>query len=74
MLNYLILVCFASCEPFRLDSVALFVFFQPLGFPSSETFPLDALGIPIFLPGCFDFNVDVNSIYSADKSTNYIVT
>ena len=52
ILNYVILFCFGSSEPFTLDSVHILV----------------------LLPRSFDFNADVNSMYSADKSTNYIFT
>ena len=52
ILNYVILFCFGSSEPFTLDP----------------------LRILVFLPRSFDFNTDVNSMYSADKSTNDIFT
>ena len=41
---------------------------------SSEPLALDPLCILVFLPRSFDFNADVNSMYSADKSTNDIFT
>ena len=43
-------------------------------FASSEPLALDPLRILVFLPRCFDCNADVNSMYSADKSTNDIFT
>ena len=43
-------------------------------FGSSEPLTLDSVHILVLLPCCFDFNADVNSMYSADKSTNDIFT
>ena len=74
MLNYVILLCFPSSEPFTLDSVRILVFVALFCFASSEPLALHPLRILVFLPWSFDFNEDVNSRYSADKSTNYIFT
>ena len=74
ILNYVILFCFGSSEPFTLDSVHILVFLPHFCFASSEPLALDPLRILVFLPRSFDFNADVNSMYSADRSTNYIFT
>ena len=74
ILNYVILFCFGSSEPFTLDSVRILVLLPLLCFSSSEPLPLDPVHILVFLPCSFDFNTDVNSMYSADKSTNDIFT
>ena len=74
MLNYVILFCFPSSEPFTLDSVRILVFVPLFSFAWSEPLALHPLRILVFLPRSFDFNEDVNSRYSADKSTNYIFT
>ena len=73
-LNYVILFCFASSEPFTLHSVHILVLLPLFCFASSEPLALDPLRILVFLPRSFDFNADVNSMYSADKSTNDIFT
>ena len=74
ILNYVILFCFGSSEPLTLDSVRILVLFPLFCFASSEPLALDPLRILVFLPRCFDFNADVNSMYSADKSTNNIIS
>ena len=74
ILNYVILFCFGSSEPLTLDSVRILVLLPLFCFASSEPLALDPLCILVFLPHCFDFNADVNSMYSADKSTNDIFT
>ena len=74
ILNYVILFCFGSSEPLTLDSVRILVLLALFCFASSEPLALDPLRILVVLPGCFDFNVDVNSMYSADKSRNNIFT
>ena len=74
ILNYVILFCFGSSEPLTLDSVHILVLLPLFHFASSEALALDPLCILVFLPRCFDFNADVNSMYSADKSTNNIIT
>ena len=74
ILNYVILFCFGSSEPLTLDSVHILVLLPLFCFASSEPLALDPLHILVFLPCSFDFNADVNSMYSADKSTNDIFT
>ena len=74
ILNYVILFCFGSSEPLTLDSVHILVLLPLFCFASSEPLALDPLRILVFSPCSFDFNADVNSMYSADKSTNYIFT
>ena len=74
ILNYVILFCFGSSEPLTLHSVRILVLLPLFCFASSEPLALDPLCILVFLPCSFDFNADVNSMYSADKSTNDIFT
>ena len=74
ILNYVILFCFGSSEPFTLDSVHILVLLPLFCFALSEPLALDPLRILVFLPRSFDFNADVNSMHSADKSTNNIFT
>ena len=74
ILNDVILFCFGSSEPLTLDSVRILVLLPLFSFASSEPLALNPLRILVILPCCFDFNADVNSMYSADKSTNIIIT